>query len=318
MNGERLQDGPDHKLFVHGEQDYSVHNEHGSVIAQGITSLSNTADTQTHPVMHLPNLADVGMALVLLTLGWVGAAALTTGALSLHLFGVSTAKQAMADIHYTLGGQLAWYLIAFAGCLVIFPAAWRTNFFAGVEWHAGEILRARWRLLSAVIFCLSLAIVDSVALPGPDNAPIDSIFRRPDAAWLMFVFGITLAPFFEELFFRGFLLPALCSATDWMIARTTKRAAPQPDAGGRMMWSVQAMAVGAVLTSIPFALMHGAQTSYSLGPFLLLVCVSLALCWIRLATRSLAASVIVHASYNLLLFSIMLVQTGGFQHLEKL
>jgi hypothetical protein len=78
------------------------------------------------------------------------------------------------------------------------------------------------------------------------------------------------------------------------------------------------MAVASLLTSIPFALMHAEQTGYSIGPFLLLVCVSLVLCWARLSTRSLAASVMVHASYNLLLFSLMLIGTNGFQHLDKM
>lgn len=318
MSSEELHDGLAHESSACDGQDLPAEDGHDNPFVQESTLFAGGLSAPSHPVMHLPNLADVGMALVLLVLGWVGAAVLTAGALSLHLFGVSTAKQAMADIRYTLGGQLAWYLIAFAGCLVIFPIAWRMDFFTGVEWRIGAALRVRWKLLSAVVFCLSLAVVDSVALPGPDNAPIDNVFHRPDAAWLMLAFGVTLAPFFEELLFRGFLLPALCSATDWVLARTAKRSAPQPDAEGRILWSAQAMAIGALLTSIPFALMHGAQTGYSFGPFLLLVCVSLALCWIRLATRSLAASVIVHASYNLLLFSIMLVQTGGFRHLDRL
>jgi len=78
------------------------------------------------------------------------------------------------------------------------------------------------------------------------------------------------------------------------------------------------MILGSILTSLPFAWMHAEQTAYSLGPFLLLVCVSLVLCWTRLATRSLAASVLVHASYNFLLFSLMLLGTGGFKHLDKM
>jgi len=51
---------------------------------------------------------------------------------------------------------------------------------------------------------------------------------------------------------------------------------------------------------------------------LLLVCVSLVLCWVRLGIRSLAASVMVHATYNLLLFSMMALGTGGFRHLDKM
>jgi hypothetical protein len=78
------------------------------------------------------------------------------------------------------------------------------------------------------------------------------------------------------------------------------------------------MVFGSIATSVPFALMHAEQTAWSLGPFLLLVCVSLVLCWARLATRSLAASVIVHASYNFLLFTLMLLGTQGFRHLGNM
>ena len=78
------------------------------------------------------------------------------------------------------------------------------------------------------------------------------------------------------------------------------------------------MAVASILTSLPFALMHAEQTGYSFGPFLLLVSVSLVLCWTRLATRSLAASVVVHACYNFMLFSLMLIGTGFFRHMDKM
>ena len=53
-------------------------------------------------------------------------------------------------------------------------------------------------------------------------------------------------------------------------------------------------------------------------PIFLLVGVSLSLCWVRLSTRSLAASTIVHASYNFLLFSLMFLETGGFKNLDKM
>jgi hypothetical protein len=78
------------------------------------------------------------------------------------------------------------------------------------------------------------------------------------------------------------------------------------------------MVIGSILTSVPFAGMHAAQTGYSLGPFILLIGVSLALCWARLSTRSLAASVMVHASYNFLLFFLMAIGTEGFKHLDKM
>jgi membrane protease YdiL (CAAX protease family) len=64
--------------------------------------------------------------------------------------------------------------------------------------------------------------------------------------------------------------------------------------------------------------MHAEQTGKSLGPFLLLAVISLILCAVRLKTRSLAASTLVHAFYNFLLFSIMMLGTGGFRHLQNM
>jgi hypothetical protein len=122
----------------------------------------------------------------------------------------------------------------------------------------------------------------------------------------------------EETIFRGMLLPALCTACDWSVERIQHRPAPWPDAHGNTRWTLPAMIAGSVLTSIPFAAMHGYQTGYSLGPFVLLVGVSLVLCWVRLSTRSVAASTVVHACYNLLLFTLMFWGTGGFRHLDKL
>jgi hypothetical protein len=78
------------------------------------------------------------------------------------------------------------------------------------------------------------------------------------------------------------------------------------------------MIVGSLLTSLPFAAMHADQIAHSIGPLILLYCVSLVLCFARLATRSLAASTLLHATYNFLLFFMMLVGTGGFKHLDKM
>lgn len=270
------------------------------------------------PYVRHPNLLDLLLLLAMLLMGGVGSATLTALALHNHLFGVTTAQQALTNIHYTLGSEATWYLISFAGALLLFPAVWHTGFFRGVEWNPRSAWRHKKWLFLAVTACVLLAIADAVLLPGPKEAPIDDIFREPGAAWLLFAFGVTLAPFFEELGFRGFLLPALCTAYDWVVEHFRHQPPPLPGLEGETRWSTPALIVGSLLTSVPFALVHGPQTGYSLGPFLLLIGVSLVLCWIRLGTRSLAASTLVHACYNLLLFTSMLLGTGGFRHLDKM
>jgi membrane protease YdiL (CAAX protease family) len=270
------------------------------------------------PPLRFPNMIDVLLMCMLLGLGWLVSGAAAAAALHFRLFGVHTERQAANDIHYTLGTQTIWYLAALALWMLVFPRIWHTGFFRGIEWRAGAALRLRWQLFSAAFACFVLAIVDGLLIPGPKEAPIDEVFRMPGGAWFLFAFGITLAPLIEEMIYRGFLLPAFCTLWDFSAERIQNRPAPWPDDNGKVKWSIGAMVFASVATSVPFALMHGYQTSYSIGTFILLFFVSAALCWIRLSTRSLAASTIVHACYNFLLFALMIWGTGGFKNLDKM
>jgi membrane protease YdiL (CAAX protease family) len=201
---------------------------------------------------------------------------------------------------------------------MVFPLFWEKSFFAGIHWRGATVLRLGWRLPAISVGCFALAGLDEALLPGPTNAPIEEIFRTPGAAWIMFGFAISLAPFFEEIAFRGFLLPALATACDWIAERFTGELPRPLDQNGHPQWSIPAMVIASIATSLPFAMVHAEQQGHALGPFLLLIVVSLVLCAVRLTTRSLAASVVVHACYNFLLFSLMLIGTGGFRHLDKM
>jgi uncharacterized protein len=266
----------------------------------------------------IPHLGHVGILTLLALGGLIGTMMLVPLALHFHLFGIHSLTQAATDYRYALGSQAAQYFITFIGSFIVFPILWRKPFFEGIHWHGVAALQRTARLISAAVLCFFVAMINGMLMPGPANAPIDQLFKAPGAAWILFAFGVTLAPFFEEMAFRGFLLPSLCTAWDWCFEHF-KGAPRRPlDEDGNPQWSLSAMAVGSVLTSVPFALMHGAQTSWSLGPFVLLIFVSLVLCSVRLYTRSLAASTLVHACYNFMLFSFMLLGTGGFKHLEKM
>jgi uncharacterized protein len=266
----------------------------------------------------IPHMGHLGILFLLALCALVGVNIVVALALHSKLWGISTAAQAQTDFHYALITQAALYLITFCGCLIAFPLIWRRPFFAGIHWQGNLALERFSRLVSAAVLCFFVAMINGILLPGPTDAPIDQLFKSPGAAWVLFGFGVTVAPFFEEMAFRGFLLPALCTAWDWSVEHLTGAPRRPLDENGDPNWSLTAMIVGSLITSLPFALMHGFQTAWSLGPFLLLIFVSLVLCWVRLSTRSLAASTIVHACYNLMLFSFMLLGTGGFKHLDRM
>jgi hypothetical protein len=265
-----------------------------------------------------PHLGHLGLLVAFLLMGFVCMTVAIFVAVHFHFDGVSDLNGIKTNVHYILGGEAILYLVTLALSLAVFPLIWDKGFFAGVQWRGAMVLRLHWRLIAIALGCIVLAVIDDKLLPGPANAPIDDMFRSPGSAWLMFGFGITFAPFCEEMGFRGFLLPALATAWDWTVEKSTGRPASPLDSNGHPQWSIPAMVVASIATSLPFALLHAEQTKWAVGPFLLLVSVSLILCAVRLKTRSLACSTLVHACYNFILFSTAMVASGGFRHLDKM
>jgi membrane protease YdiL (CAAX protease family) len=153
------------------------------------------------------------------------------------------------------------------------PGSWLTYSFAGVVLALG--LQAFAHLL-----------------PMPKELPIDRFFQTPTEAWALSLFGVTVAPLFEELFFRGFLYPVL----------------------GRRLGVVLAT----LLTSAAFGLIHAPQLGRAWGPVLVVFLVGLALTIVRAVTKSVAAGLLMHVAYNSTISVLIFLASDGFRHLEKL
>ncbi len=277
------------------------------------------AQPPVRPAARIPHLGHLSLLALLLGVGFLCTGVVfALASYFLHIGPNALARAAATNVPLMLGSEAILYVITFGLAFLIFPVVWHEPFFAGLQWRGAVAIKRFGWLAATALGCVGLAGLDEVFLPGPKNAPIDKMFSAPGAAWLMFAFGTTLAPFFEEMFFRGFLLPSLCTAWDWIVEQVKHQPAPPLDANGHPEWSLPAMAVASVLTSLPFALLHVEQQGHSLGPFLLLIAVSLVLCTVRLKTRSLAASTLVHACYNFIIFSLALIGTSGFRHFDKM
>jgi membrane protease YdiL (CAAX protease family) len=273
------------------------------------------------PARH-PNFADASLFLVLLTMGLLVTTGLLGAALYFHWlgrwFGLKNFEEAAKSTPIALGTQLLIYLIGLAGAVPFFRMIWGKGYFDGLHWHGGTAYRLRYRLVGAAVLCNVLAMVGNWLLPFPQHAPIDKLFSTSTDAWMLACFGVTIAPFFEEMIFRGFFLPAVATAWDWIAERTTGRSPRPLDAAGNPQWSLGAVIFASLVVSAPFALMHSAQVGQAWGPLLLLYCISLILCSVRLVTRSLAASTLVHSAYNFMLFAVMFAQSDGFRHMDKM
>ena len=152
--------------------------------------------------------------------------------------------------------------------------------------------------------------------PCPSPSPWTTSSAPRSDVWLVTVFGTLLAPLFEEIAFRGFLLPAFAIAYDWLSLPRTPAAREHWNTTNQLTFP--ALVFSAILTSILFALLHGQQIAYAWPVLLLLFCVSLILTVVRIRLRSVLASTLVHASYNFSIFLTAFIATGGYRHLEKM
>lgn len=217
---------------------------------------------------------------------------------------------AESDARVQLPMQAAAYLMAIALIIPVFRILWNRPVSKGLHWNVASAKRYLGRLCLTGVCCAFGTGALGALLPMPKDPPIvGDIMHSQMGAWLMLIFGVTAAPAFEEMVFRGFLLPAFMNTFRWLRLR-----GDLPDPAG--VWI--AAPASAVLASLPFAIMHGAQVSFAWAPILLIGIVSLVLCVVRLRLNSLAASTVVHAAYNLTLFSGMLIATGGFRHMDRL
>jgi uncharacterized protein len=189
----------------------------------------------------------------------------------------------------TVLGQGLSYLLIFAFMALIAKRVPGQDFWRAIRWNWPK----NWTSYALIGMLLSFAL-QGVAhfLPIPKVLPVDQFFRTPAEAWALSLFGITLAPLFEELFFRGFLYPVLA----------------------RQFGIVTAV----LATAASFSLVHAPQLGRAWGPVFVIFMVGLALTIARAVTKSVAASLIMHVAYNATISILLFVGTDGFRHLERL
>jgi len=215
-----------------------------------------------------------------------------------------------------VGSESIAYIATLAVSCFIFPLLWKRPFAEGIQANSDAARRNALRLIP-IGLTLSVAVQAISSLVSmPKDIPMDDFFRTPSDVWLITAFGTLLAPLFEEVLFRGFLLPAFAIAYDWLSLPRTPAAYEAWRSSNNL--TRPALVFSAVLTSILFAALHGQQTAFTWPVLILLFCVSLVLSYVRLRLRSVMASTLIHVSYNATIFLFAFVVTGGYRHLDKL
>lgn len=187
-----------------------------------------------------------------------------------------------------LVSQFLVYLAAAACMVMLVEGKYHVAFWGAIRWNWP---RSEWRLLvlgAAMLFALDLL---QGLLPMPKDTPFEHLFDRPRDAYLLAIIAVSLGPLMEELFFRGFMYPVLARRMG-------------------VTW-------GILLTALPFGLIHLPQYGWAWGAALVIFLVGVVCGAVRAATKSVAASFLVHVGYNGTQMVIALVATRGFRHMEK-
>ena len=147
----------------------------------------------------------------------------------------------------------------------------RKNVFRSLGWR-----KSTFRLGVAAAVGIALAFVVSAIAEllhtPPVNSPIEEFTKSPGALIFIVVLAISAAPFFEELFFRGFLQPLL----------------------SRTFGTI----VGILLTAMLFGALHLSEYSMVWQYGLAITLVGVALGYVRVRSNSLIPSTVMHACFN--------------------
>jgi membrane protease YdiL (CAAX protease family) len=217
---------------------------------------------------------------------------------------------------YALGAQALAYLLTLTTSIWLFPHIWGKPFLQGIHWNALAARRYWYWILPGGVLLSAAAQLSLHFLPAPKTTAFDSLLTTQHAAWMLMAFAVLLAPLTEEIAFRGFLLPAIATAYDWLALERSPAGLERWQSSS--LHSTSALIFSAIFSSIPFALLHADQLSHAWGALGVLYGVSVVLSFVRIRTHSVACSTLMHATYNFSIFAIILFSTGGFRHLEKL
>ena len=182
-----------------------------------------------------------------------------------------------------LPAQFLGYALLFTALYLLFKWQYGRPFWRSLAWNALR-LPALFVVLAGFATAFGVSAVATLLQTPVTNNPMTEMLEDPTSLVLVAVFGVTLGPLFEELFFRGFLQPLL----------------------------VRSLGVGAgiLVTALPFGLLHFQEYGNSWRHVVLISLAGAAFGAVRQLTHSTKASTLMHASYNALFFVALLAQRG--------
>lgn len=202
-----------------------------------------------------------------------------------------TAQALGKNTFFLLGAQLVFYILIFGYVYVLVVFRYRMKFWEGIKW--GRLTpRGVERYIALGVAMTILVQLLPAFLPDKSHFPLEKLFSSPESSYAMAAFAVIVAPFMEELVFRGVLFSIF-------------------EARAGIPFAIFA-------TAILFAAMHIPEYNGAWDHVFLIFLVGLILSLTRGVTRSLAPSVVLHVTYNGCLMIGLFFATSHFRMMQGL
>lgn len=260
-------------------------------------------------------------------------------------------RELLSNLYAQMSVQGVAYLFAAACARIVIPLRTGKPLLKSIGWNhvAGE--RVPQLLLAGLLLAVSATIISSF-LDMPDDLPVRKYFATRGLALLSMFFGIVVAPFVEEVFFRGIIFGGLLTTLEeekqrgWLSLGLAVLAAGAGIAAFRGYGTGYAMfapllfglafllapfrgqhsmlltperqvALATAITAVFFSAVHGAQLANRWAPLLMILIVGMVMTMVRVRMNSVASGWWLHLGYNSTLFLMMWASTGGFRNLGR-
>jgi hypothetical protein len=187
--------------------------------------------------------------------------------------------------------QSVFHALIFLTIYLFIVVNHRLPFWETLMWQTPAAPKALLFFLGGIALAVAIQIMPPL-LPDRDDFPLTRLFTSPQAGYAIAAFAILIAPFMEELIFRGVLVSFF-----------------QHLAGDR---------VAVLGTAALFAVLHVPEYWGAWNHVLLILLVGLVFSGARGVTGSLVPSVILHVAYNGSLMTALFIQTRHFRDVQAI
>lgn len=190
---------------------------------------------------------------------------------------------------FVVAAQLVFYAPVLLYIFLVVVLQYHQSFGVGIRWRWPNFRQGARFLLAGVLLAM-VVLTGSALLPDRKDFPMEKLFTSTTAVYAIGGLAVLVAPFMEELVFRGVLFSFF-------------------DRLGGFRIAVPA-------TAVLFAALHYPEYAGAWTHVSMILVVGFALSIARAMTGSLVPSFLLHTAYNATFIGLLFLGTHGFQNLH--